>query len=75
MEKEPPPSKEMGLVNLASPRMGTEIHSVSDDFLLKPLECCKIQYQFLFQINLIIMESGWMAGSLVEDVKEAMTGA
>ena len=32
MEKETPPSEAMGLVNLASPRMGTEIHSVSDDF-------------------------------------------
>ena len=32
MEKETPPSEAMGLVNLASPRMGTKIHSVSDDF-------------------------------------------
>ena len=32
MEKETPPSEAMGLVNLASPRMGTGIHSVSDDF-------------------------------------------
>ena len=32
MDKETPPSEAMGLVNLASPRMGTKIHSVSDDF-------------------------------------------
>ena len=32
MDKETPPSAAMGLVNLASPRMGTKIHSVSDDF-------------------------------------------
>ena len=75
MEKETPPSEAMGLVNLASPRMGTEIYSVSDDFLLKPLECYKIQYQCLYPTNLMITESGWMAGSLVDDVKEAMTGA
>jgi allantoicase len=32
MNNEFPPAEAMGLVNLASPRMGTEIHSVSDDF-------------------------------------------
>ena len=32
MDKETPPSVAMGMVNLASPRMGTKIHSVSDDF-------------------------------------------
>ena len=32
MDNEAPPSEAMGLVNLASPRMGTNIHSVSDDF-------------------------------------------
>ncbi len=32
MDKEAPPQEAMGLVNLASPRMGSNIHSVSDDF-------------------------------------------
>ena len=32
MDKEAPPSVAMGMVNLASLRMGTKIHSVSDDF-------------------------------------------
>ena len=38
MEKETPPSEAMGLVNLASPRMGTEIHSVSDDFFAEAVD-------------------------------------
>ena len=32
MNNEFPPAQAMGLVNLASTRMGTKIHSVSDDF-------------------------------------------
>ena len=32
MDKEAPPSDALGLVNLASPRMGSKINSVSDDF-------------------------------------------
>ncbi|GIR85880.1 MAG: hypothetical protein CM15mP85_25040 [Rhodobacterales bacterium] len=53
----------LGLVNLASPRMGTKIHSVSDVFFAEAPRMLQDTIPFLYRTNLMITESGWMAGS------------
>ena len=74
MDKEAPPSDALGLVNLASPRMGSKINSVSDDFLPKHRVCWQIPCLFLFLTNLITMANGWMAGNQDAAAMAGMTG-
>ena len=74
MDKETPPSVAMGMVNLASPRMGTKIHSVSDDFFAEAPRM--LQDTIPVFVPEKFDENGkWMDGNLVGVVKEVTTGA
>ena len=76
MDKETPPSVAMGMVNLASPRMGTKIHSVSDDFFAEAprmlQDTIPVFVAEKFDENGKWMD-GWESSGVV--VKEVTTGA
>ena len=74
MDKEAPPSDALGLVNLASPRMGSKIHSVSDDFFAEAPRMLADTVPVFILTNLITMANGWMAGNQDAAAMAGMTG-
>ena len=60
------------IIDLAQPRLGSKIVYCTDDFLQKPLELSVLILQFLFPINLIKTENGWMDGKVEEKEQKEM---